>query len=378
MTQRYHALDSLRATMMLLGIALHAGINYIHTVLPIYFFKDERQSVVMDILVFVIHTFRMPTFFVMAGFFAAMLLIRRGKQGMLINRCKRIALPFAVFWPVMLVLYGLIFLSSIHLFEYGHWGIELALSEKYLEGSEPPLSTMHLWFLYYLMLFYLLFIPLSFILEKMPALGSLFDRVFRFLLHSPLGVIVLTAPIAVVGYFYADGLVEVDALFIPDPAQLLYHGIFFVSGWYLYKNSDCLDYYRRHWKTYTLLALVMLLITLVAFGFRERGYAQAQYAIAAFNNLATWLCVFALIGIFERFFASYSPTWRYLTDSSYWVYLIHIVFTMLFAVALMDMDWPAEAKFLVVCLLTLIVCYSSYHLLVRRSFIGLLLNGKKY
>ena len=42
-----------------------------------------------------IHIFRMPIFFVMAGFFAAMLYLRRGPGGLAQNRATRIVVPFA-------------------------------------------------------------------------------------------------------------------------------------------------------------------------------------------------------------------------------------------------------------------------------------------
>jgi hypothetical protein len=48
-TIRYHAMDSLRAAMMLLGIVLHAGLSYTHMPRsPIWPFRDARSSVVCD------------------------------------------------------------------------------------------------------------------------------------------------------------------------------------------------------------------------------------------------------------------------------------------------------------------------------------------
>jgi hypothetical protein len=39
-------------------------------------YKDEKTSVFFDIVVFFIHVFRMPLFFMMAGFFSACFLAR--------------------------------------------------------------------------------------------------------------------------------------------------------------------------------------------------------------------------------------------------------------------------------------------------------------
>ncbi len=58
--------------MMLLGLVLHTALNYM--VFPnadSWPYKDAQTSTAFDILVAFIHAFRMPTFFVIAGFFAA-------------------------------------------------------------------------------------------------------------------------------------------------------------------------------------------------------------------------------------------------------------------------------------------------------------------
>src|SRR5262245_18499155 len=91
---RLHALDGLRGTMMLLGVVFHSGTGY--TVTPLknaWPYKDGSTSLFFDVLCFFIHVFRMPTFFVMAGFFAALLYHRDGPIKFLLQRTKRILLP---------------------------------------------------------------------------------------------------------------------------------------------------------------------------------------------------------------------------------------------------------------------------------------------
>ena len=68
--QRYHAFDSLRAAMMLLGLVIHSAMGYVTFPTDrVWPFKDPHPSTVFDLLVTFIHTFRMPVFFVIAGFF---------------------------------------------------------------------------------------------------------------------------------------------------------------------------------------------------------------------------------------------------------------------------------------------------------------------
>ena len=88
---RRYDLDALRATAMLLGIALHAGLSF--TPFP-WAVQDERQSGFFWFLFAAIHGFRMPVFFVLSGFFTAMLWRGRGLKPVLSHRFRRVLLPF--------------------------------------------------------------------------------------------------------------------------------------------------------------------------------------------------------------------------------------------------------------------------------------------
>ena len=76
---------------MLLGIALHAGLSF--TPFP-WAVQDERQSNFFWFLFAAIHGFRMPVFFVLSGFFTAMLWRGRGLKPVLSHRFRRVLLPF--------------------------------------------------------------------------------------------------------------------------------------------------------------------------------------------------------------------------------------------------------------------------------------------
>src|SRR5262245_43170556 len=86
-------LDALRAGAMLLGIVLHASLSFF----PSYWMvTDSRQASVFETAFSAIHGFRMPIFFVMSGFFSAMLLHRRGRGALVKHRFFRVFLPLLV------------------------------------------------------------------------------------------------------------------------------------------------------------------------------------------------------------------------------------------------------------------------------------------
>ncbi len=69
---RDHALDAVRAFALLLGIVLHATMAF---VVPIPA-QDGSQSTTLALAFYVIHTFRMSLFFLIAGYFGHLLLQR--------------------------------------------------------------------------------------------------------------------------------------------------------------------------------------------------------------------------------------------------------------------------------------------------------------
>jgi len=87
---RRHDLDALRSFAMLLGIGLHVALAYIGLG---WIVNDQQTSAGLGGLVSTIHGFRMPLFFLLSGFFTAMLWKKRGIGGLLKHRFKRIALP---------------------------------------------------------------------------------------------------------------------------------------------------------------------------------------------------------------------------------------------------------------------------------------------
>jgi peptidoglycan/LPS O-acetylase OafA/YrhL len=83
-------LDAVRAFAMLLGIALHAGLSF--ATIP-WIVQDTRQNEWFTLLFEAIHGFRMQLFFLVSGFFTAMLWRKRGLRALLKQRATRILLP---------------------------------------------------------------------------------------------------------------------------------------------------------------------------------------------------------------------------------------------------------------------------------------------
>src|SRR5436190_2071248 len=102
-SERFHSHDALRASALLLGIALHATMSFLPGFRELSWpISDVETSTSMGVFFFVVHIFRMATFFLVAGFFARLLFHRLGPGGFIRNRLRRIALPLLAFFPLVM------------------------------------------------------------------------------------------------------------------------------------------------------------------------------------------------------------------------------------------------------------------------------------
>jgi len=373
-TERLHSLDSLRAIMMLLGLVLHSAVTYGYVdfgdAWPI---KDGATSVSNDFIVALIHSFRMPVFFLIAGFFGSMLFYERKPLAMIKNRISRLLYPFLVFllvlWPINIFAFGytkLVFAGSAN-----------ALSETMLMFSNPftfiPHHAMHLWFLYYLILITGVVVLLALLLKTLPGLTKYVHKKFRWIVQKPI-IRVLFFSFLTFSVYISLGIREVGttASFFPNFNTFFFYIFFYIVGWILFKSKDVLA---------SLMSLdwICTLLGIVLFSIYFFSKHQLDYIVAiTLSSFIVWLFIFGITGLFIRFGSNYSSKMRYISDSSYWVYLIHLSFTALLPSLLIDWEVPATLKFLTVLIGTTLICFVTYHYFVRSSFIGKFLNGRKY
>ncbi len=124
--KRFHDLDALRGYAMLLGIVLHGLMSFI--AISFWPAQDRYQNTeVCGAILSFIHGFRLPLFFLISGFFTAMLWRKRGMKGLFKQRAIRILIPLAV---GTMVTWALVFPISI-------WGNSKKSKVTRVEQSEP-------------------------------------------------------------------------------------------------------------------------------------------------------------------------------------------------------------------------------------------------
>ena len=382
---RYHALDGVRAFAMLLGVFLHSSIPYIQV--PFFWpIVDDSRSVGLTLVIFVIHTFRMPAFFLIAGFFARLVFHRIGMRAFVRRRAKRVLLPFVVGW---LLLYPLVrFLgvwSAVRAFPGAElWPVvKLAFAPPFLGFG---MGLIHLWFLYYLALLYLFGLTGRWLLFRNSEGGNRRrERVcalFESLMRSRFAVLGLALPTACgLMLMRGWGVDFVDRSIFPRVAHLVFFGLFFVSGWLLHRNPNLLSVLRARWLMHIIIGTLMLwpeiaFLHLVYVVKHDSGLGF-RFAYFLIYAVIAWCFVLGLIGIFQRFFDNPSRAWRYLADASYWIYLAHLPLVIALPVFLRELAASWHVKLAVVLAASIPLLVGSYHLLVRYTWIGAFLNGRR-
>jgi peptidoglycan/LPS O-acetylase OafA/YrhL len=325
----------------------------------------------------------MPIFYVLAGFFAALLYERRGARGFARNRVIRILVPFAVGWAVLFPLVKVLVIVAMSLEGAAanpSKSSELFTLREILGRPDP----MHLWFLEYLVFFYvvvLALVPLS-RHRHLPVPVGLINRGFRAVVISPLGACALAFLTCPILFLMRDGAIDDPSGFAPEGRIFIAYLVFFGWGWLLWRDADLLLVLRRlpQGPIFMTIGVVAALLGYsIWYWLRATGTQMVLGVVASAWCLAVamWLFVFGFIGIFFRVLERFVPRIRYLSDSSYWLYLVHMPVLLVFQIAAAETSWPPALKALVVFAASLATLLASYHVLVRPTWIGAILNGRK-
>ncbi|THD82016.1 MAG: hypothetical protein E7812_04210 [Phenylobacterium sp.] len=381
---RLHGLDAVRGYALLLGIVFHATMSFIPGP-QIWVVEDTHRSLFLSGVFFVSHIFRMATFFLIAGFFAHMVVGKRGVKAFVKDRAKRILVPLVVGWPILIV-------AIIAASAYGGYVMTGHIPKPPPPAAHaPPLAfpLTHLWFLYLLLWLYAATLALRAGVARLDPAGRLAtaaDRLVKGVVENRAGVLVLALPTALALNSFAPwalwgGVPAPDSSLIPNPPAVVAFFSAFGFGWLLHRQPGLLQTWTRRW-VFNLTASVVLTAVLIAWigltpnaGPHTPGPERLGYAMT--YALAIWTWTFAVIGLALRFLSKESPARRYIADSSYWLYLIHLPIVMVLQALVVKLDWPAEVKILVVLGAAFPLMFASYQLLVRHSFIGAILNGRR-
>jgi glucans biosynthesis protein C len=376
--ERIHYLDNLRAVAMMLGVLLHAALAYAEPARSIWFATDRVGSVVIDAGIWFVHLFRMSLFFLLSGYFAKLTVTKKGVKSFLRGRLLRIALPFVVFYPFLVAALTIVIVFALNYLKEPE-GI-IGLIARASQSAEAPkgqasYTTMHMWFLYYLMMFALL-------ASWLPNLRTLETG---WLLEYPIFWLLLPW-LLVPAVLIAGVPLPAPESFIPTVWPFMFYGTFFWLGWQLFGKENLIA--RLHpWRWYLALGCCvvfipyyMLLPTLQLALFENeipKYPLWQQLSSAALTGYLSLGLTITVIVLGQRYLASRKAWLGLFADASYWVYLVHLPLVLGLQTLLIPLAVSIWLKLMIVIVATLIVSMATYLVFVRYTPIGWMLHGKR-
>lgn len=379
--QRIHGIDALRAIAMLLGVIFHSALAYKveeHAAKQPH--DLQFNSWLFDLGTFFIHSFRMPLFFLIAGYFCRFLYYKVGEQKFVSHRWKRVGIPF--FTGIFLIVPLSLFPTFMYYYLYKEglsW--DDAWRQSFLRLFRPN-GVYHLWFLYDLLMYYGITVVVL-RMNRIKFINNLLSKVStwwsKLSFSKAYWLLFLSMPVWIILFFEKDLFVFVDVAFIPKHiSYILLYGYFFGLGWLVEKRQDILSVLIKR-NTFFIIAGTVICLGLFYFELNRTIYSQTSWWMlvkfaAAFQVI---LLSLGFIGFFLHYFKTESYFWRYVSDASYWVYLTHLGLVVWLQLLFLNSAVPGLLRFPLVLGITALITFSTYHWFIRYSFIGNILHGPR-
>lgn len=370
MTNRIIWLDGARAVLMLLGVLLHGADVFAEP--NHWLVQNDSGHPAFNALVWFIHSFRMPAFFVIGGFFCAYAYQRFPVSRFLRIRLAKIGIPLLATALTFNLLQDM-FLSLVvedetdlaSYFTDGRIGIFFA------EG----LWQSHLWFLTFLIVYHLFYAasaPAMQWLSLRHAARRIFTPSRQWLFANPyLLALLCLVPPALAKLF---PVLWDDFFGLFTAYQLLFYVPFFCFGVAAYFWRSLLDSFCR------FRAIDLPLLTaamLIAFHQPlETGTPLDDVIHVYAYGLSAWLMA-RLVFVACRLAASTGRVVGYLSDASFSVYLFHHLLIVVGGWLVAQVEFPILLEFLALTTAVSAIALGLHHYLVlRHPLLRFLFNGR--
>ncbi|AGA31179.1 acyltransferase family protein [Singulisphaera acidiphila] len=380
-----HALESLRVVTTFLVVLYHAALTYVATPLRLTMWVayDASAYVGFDAFIYWVNGFAMPVFFLAAGVSAPAACESRGPRVFLNHRAHRLLRP--LLFGCLTVLPAFYLIWGYGLMATGRCDLGHILSWRFPPAVRHNLYGLgHLWFLEYLFLVCILWCGAWTLQRKFrrrsetprdPEAEALTTR----LLGSAWRPLLFAIPTTLIFLVDSDTMLRVDNVIVPNLFRLLHYAFFFAVGGWISKVREPKQRLIPYSGLYLGLSLVlfgaMLPLLLQHTASPLQGWLRILFCGLA--ALFSWLTVFGALGVLLRLVQGRGATMRFLSEASFWIYIIHVPIVALMQVLLLPLAWPGPIKFLLVSAVAIVLSVLSYETIVRRSVVGEIINGAR-
>ena len=330
MTNRLHSLDFLRAFALLMGVLLHVLMLFLEP------FDGSEPRLGASIIFIWIHTWRMPLFMLLAGFFTALSIQNRDVGNYAINRLIRLGVPILILWAVIPEIDE----GTNDIFKLPE------LISWLLHDIPFTLRLDHLWFLYYLLIFYGVLLLLKRITPMVFKFITDYELSFFRIFVFWLPILILLSPLnKPIGGIFGDIPTTFGEVKL---GSMLFMASFFLIGIQIQKSVRFLEQLqqKRFWLP-SLMIVSLIPIGLLGWGgMKDEPFVfSSVFEMWIANGLsgsAALLLVLSIMGFTMNYVLSSGPTLSWLIKLSYPIYVFHLMFVISVSGTLMYLgvnDW---------------------------------------
>ena len=333
--QRRYDIDWLRVITIGLLLIYHIAIVFQPWGIFIGFIQSADSWESLWIPMSMLNVWRIPMLFFVSGMGVYFAIKKRNWKELLVERSRRILLPF---------IFGVLLIVPLHF---------LIWQNYYNQDLSYSLNPSHLWFLANIFIYVLALSPVFFYLKK-HADGRLM-RFFRNIVAKPIGLLLTMIPFVIEVLLVKPENFEMYAMtwhgFFLGGLAFLFGFCFVLSGSAFWQNIF-------KWRgLYLLIALGLYALRLFVFELKSPDYLMA---------IESNVWIFAVMGYAYRYLNQPSELLRYLSEGAYPIYILHMFFLYLASSLILPLQLPVELKFILIVLFTFAGCFALYDLLIRR------------
>lgn len=363
---RLHHWDFSRALYLMLGIPFHAAVIY--SLAHEWAVSSPDKSQVLTWFSDFLHTFRMPGFFLLAGFFSIMILDRKGPMTWLKSRLFRLGVPLVS--ATLLIVPFQIVVQSVAQSVRGTlpWAdLSTYTIGQLTQFGEPWIS--HLWFLWCLIAYCVGLAMLHALVggtRLRAALDGLVGCVMRNRIASLVGFTALCATTAYVqsvvvaaSPYYGNAVINYNA-----------YVLYFCLGVMLFYSPKMQDLLVKPGPKALCVGIVLAVLSVVPYadflGHTLKviaGIAGALLIVGYISNLAV------------KHFNTPNAKVRKLVDASFTIYLFHHPIIIVLATLFLMVNFPPIIEFAIIVVAAGFSSYAIHQLISKRPILMMMVGS---
>lgn len=369
--ERRYDLDWLRVIAFSILILFHTGMFFNTWEWHV---KNNITSELPELLMNLLHQWRMPLLFLISGAAASFLLRKLPVRSFARNRMQRLLIPLA---------FGMFFIIPPQvyyerLFQGQTFASFVAFYQSVLEFVPYPIGNFswhHLWYIPYIFVFSFLVLPVSWYATTQKG-KQRFLNALDVLTRKNM-VILWFLPLAILQIILRPFWPSDTNNLVADWANFAWTFTFFFYGFLLASHTavwGTIENLRRLTLTIALLSFLFLAVIWMS------DYELSQLELIPYRllkSLHAWCWILALLGFARKYLNRNSAALRYSNEAVYPFYILHQTITVVLGYYLAGWQVNPFGKFLVIAAGTVAGCWILYEGVIKRNALTRLVFGMR-